>query len=76
MAGVERGVLGTPEFNPFAAGARKYGMGRTNPTSGAVDPSGYAARDLKRKAKMNALAAKTKASAKGNYASPNYLRSL
>lgn len=76
MAGAENGVLGTPEFNPFAAGARVYGGGRLNPTMGAVDPTGYATRDRKRKAKMNALAARTKAQVTGNYASPNFLRSL
>jgi|TARA_R110000764_G_scaffold41954_2_gene94403 hypothetical protein len=74
MAGAEYGPLGTPEFNPYSAGARIYGSGRLNPTSGAVDPTGYAERDRKRKAKLNALRAKTKASANKNYSSPNFKR--
>jgi len=76
MAGAERGVLGTPEFNPYAAGARMYGSGRMNPTSGAVDPTGYAERDKKRRAKLNALRAKTKAQVSGNYASPNFMKGI
>lgn len=74
MAGIERGALGTPEFNPFAAGARMYGSGRMNPTMGPVDKTGYAERDMKRKAKINALRAKTKAMSTGNYASPDFMR--
>lgn len=74
MAGAERGILGTPEFNPYAAGARMYGSGRFNPTMGPVDMAGYAERDRKRKAKINALRAKTKAMANKNYASPDFMR--
>lgn len=74
MAGAEYGILGTPEFNPYSAGARMYGGNRFNPTMGAVDPTGYAERDKKRKAKINALRAKTKAMASKNYASPDFTR--
>lgn len=74
MAGAEYGALGTPEFNPYSAGARMYGGGRFNPTSGAVDKTGYAERDRVRKAKINALRAKTKAMANKNYASPDFTR--
>ena len=70
----ERGVLGTPEFNPFAAGARMYGGGRYNPTMGKVDMTGYAERDRKRKVKLNALKARVKAKTEGRYASPDYMR--
>jgi len=76
MAGVERGPLGTPEFNPLAAGARMYGGGRMNPTSGPVEKAGYKERDLKRRAKLNALRAKTKAMSTKNYASPDFMRDL
>lgn len=71
---MERGVLGTPEFNPFAAGARIYGGGRYNPTMGKVDNTGYAERDRKRKVKLNALRARVKAQTEGRYASPDFLR--
>lgn len=74
MAGAEIGALGTPEFNPYAAGARMYGSGRMNPTMGAVDRTGYAERDRIRKAKINALRAKTKAMSQKNYASPDFMR--
>lgn len=74
MAGAELGILGTPEFNPYGAGARIYGPGRYNPTMGAVDKTGYAERDRKRRAKINALRAKTKASSTKSYASPDFMR--
>lgn len=74
MAGAERSILGTAEFNPFSAGARIYGTGRYNPTMGAVDKAGYAERDRKRRARINALRAKTKASSTKSYASPDFMR--
>ena len=74
MAGAEYGALGTPEFNPYSAGARIYGSGRMNPTMGPVDKGGYAERDRVRKAKINAIRAKTKAMKNKNYASPDFMR--
>lgn len=74
MAGAELGILGTPEFNPYGAGARIYGSGRMNPTMGTVDRTGYAERDRKRRAKVNALRAKTKAMSTKSYASPDFMR--
>lgn len=74
MAGAEYGALGTPEFNPYSAGARVYGGGRMNPTMGPVDKAGYAERDRARRAKLNALRAKTKAMSNKNYASPDFMR--
>lgn len=51
-------------FNPMAAGAKVYGAARNNPTSGAVDPTGYREREAKRKlAIMRAM----KASQSGDY---------
>jgi hypothetical protein len=45
MAGAIRSTsLGTYAFNPYSAGAKKYGV-KSSPTIGAVDKSGYAARD-------------------------------
>jgi len=60
-------------FNSYAAGAKVYGSGRSNPTSGPVDPSGYRERDLKTKAKRNALLRRLKAQAKGNFMSSDWL---
>lgn len=74
MAGAETGILGTPEFNPYGAGARIYGSGRMNPTMGTVDKTGYRNRDLARRARLNALRARTKAQTQGNYASPDFMR--
>ena len=74
MAGVSMNPIGNSGFNPFAAGARVYGSGRLNPTMGPVDRTGYAERDMKRKAKLNALRAKTKAGTAGNYAGPDFMR--
>jgi len=64
----------TGQYNPYAAGQKVYGSGRYNPTMGPVDKTGYAARDRKRKVKLNALRAKTKASQKGAFASSSVLR--
>ena len=64
----------TGQYNPYGAGQKVYGSGRYNPTMGPVDKTGYAARDRKRKVKLNALRAKTKANQKGAFASSNVLR--
>lgn len=64
----------TGQYNPYGAGQKVYGSGRYNPTMGPVDKTGYAARDRKRKVKLNALRAKTKASQNGAFASSSVLR--
>lgn len=50
---------GAYEFNPYAAGARTYGMGqRTNATSGPVSAAaktGYLDRELRKKARRKAI---------------------
>lgn len=61
-------------FNPYAAGAKVYGGGRSNPTSGPVDKLGYKERDLATKARRNALLRRMKAMQKGKYMTPDYLR--
>ncbi len=63
-----------PDFNPYAAGKKMYGTGKHNPTEGAVDKTGYVARDRRRKVKLNALRAKIGAGTKGAFASSDYLR--
>lgn len=43
-------------FNPYAAGKKKYGVGRPMPTTGKVsDKAGYTERDAKMKARKEAL---------------------
>ncbi len=57
-----------------AVGNRIYGFGRSNPTSGPVDITGYRERDLKRHArKRNAMLRRMKAQQKGRYMSSDYL---
>jgi len=60
-------------FNPYAAGAKAYGSGRSFPTIGPVDPLGYRERDLSRKARMSAILQRLKAMQSGNYMSSSYL---
>lgn len=67
-------MLGTHEFNPYAAGAKIYSNMTMSPTSGAVDKTGYADRDRRIKAKKNAVLGKLQAMNTGAYASPNVLR--
>ena len=62
-------------FNPYAAGGKIYGGGRTNPTSGPVDPMGYRERDLATKARRDAMLRRMQAQQSGNYMSSAYLRS-
>lgn len=62
-------VLGNYEFNPYAAGAKIYNQIGSSPTRGAVDKTGYAARDRKLQARKNAILAKMKGMNAGAYAS-------
>ncbi len=49
-------ALGGGGFNKYAAGAKRYGSGRLNPNQGAAqDKTGYGARDLRNKARREAL---------------------
>lgn len=61
-------------FNPYAAGAKVYGAGRLNPTSGPVDKLGYRERDLATAARRNAILRRLKAMQTKNYMSADYLR--
>jgi hypothetical protein len=61
-------------FNPYAAGAKVYGAGRSNPTSGPVDKLGYRQRDLATRARRNAILRRMKAMQSGKFMSPDYLR--
>ena len=61
------------QYNPYAAGPKKYGGGRSNPTSGPVDPLGYKDRDA-RKRNQNAALRALKAQGMGAYGSADYKR--
>jgi hypothetical protein len=74
MAGAERGLLGTFEFNPYSAGSKIYGNMTNSPTMGAVDKTGYANRDRKLAVRRNAVLAKIKAQQTGAFANPNVQR--
>ena len=68
-------ALGTPQFNPYAAGAKKYGRtGGDAATVGMVDKAGYAARDLRKRAQRNALQAAMRQNIGGARSSANSLR--
>lgn len=60
-------------FSDYAAGNRVYGSGRSNPTSGPVDKTGYVARDKKAKTKRNAMLRRMKARQRGKFMSSENL---
>ncbi len=75
MLGAERNAsLGTYSFTPYSAGKKIYSQVSGTPNIGPVDKTGYAARDLKAKARRNAVLAKMKAVNVGAFAAPNVLR--
>lgn len=74
MAGSERSLLGTFEFNPYAAGSKTYNGVAKSPTRGAVDKTGYKDRDRKLAARRNAVLAKLKGQQNGAFASSNVQR--
>lgn len=57
-------------FNPYSAGNKVYPGG--SPNAMGVDPAGYADRDLKLKAKNNAIKQRLMAQVQGRFASPQY----
>ena len=61
-------------FNAYAAGDKVYGGGRDFPTMGPVDPMGYRERDLKTKAKRNAMLRRLKAGNSKNFMSSSWLK--
>lgn len=58
-------------FNKYAAGAKRYGMsGRSMPTMGPVNKSGYRERDNRHAARRNAMLKMMQAEQAGQYGSP------
>jgi hypothetical protein len=66
----------TSGINPYAAGNKIYGGGRSNPTSGPVDPLGYRERDAKAEARRAAILRRLKSMQQGKYASADALRKV
>jgi hypothetical protein len=59
-------AVGGGGINRYSAGSKVYGSGRSNPTSGPVDPMGYRQRDLTAAARRNAILARLKAQQTGD----------
>jgi hypothetical protein len=67
---------GAQGYNNYAAGAKRYGSGRSMPNIGAVSGQGlmgYANRDAKAKARKQAIMRRLKAQQTGNPMNPNIL---
>lgn len=65
------------QFNPYGAGNKVYGGGRSAPNVGPVTgngQSGYAERDARGKMRRNALLRRMKAGQSGRYMNQDWLR--
>jgi len=61
-------------FNPYGVGDKVYGGGRSAPNIGPTrSPEGYRERDLKGKARRNAMLKRLQAMQGGRYMSSDYL---
>lgn len=61
-------------FNPYGAGPKVYGSGRSAPNIGPTGkPEAYDERDRLGRAKRNAMLRRLKASQRGRYMSSDYL---
>lgn len=63
-------------FNPFSAGDKVYGSGMNSPTIGPVDPTGYRERDLRTRARRNAILRRLQAGQSQQFMSSDYLRRI
>ena len=63
-------------YTPYAAGAKQYATPGGTPNGATQSPdaaAGYNARDMRARAKRNAMLRYMQAGQQGNYASSNYL---
>ena len=68
-------ALGTYEQNPYASGAKRYGMNAGSaPTTGPVDKSGYIERDAKNNRQKQVYLSWMQNNAVGAHAAPGALR--
>jgi hypothetical protein len=63
-------------FNPYSAGKKYYGGGRSAPNIGPVDPMGYAERDRQAQVRRNAVLKRLQKMITGNYNHPDAKRWL
>ena len=62
-------------FNPYGAGQKVYGSGRSAPNIGPTSsPEGYRTRDLQAKARREAMLNRLKAGQQGRFMSQAYLQ--
>jgi hypothetical protein len=67
-------TFGSPYgFNSFAAGNKQYGYGRSNPTMGPVDKTGYKERDRIQRARQNAIIKRLQDIQAGRFMTSNFL---
>jgi hypothetical protein len=64
---VPEAAPGMKAFNPYAAGNKRYGAGRSMPNIGPVaHPQGYAERDNRAQARKNAIMRRMRGANTGN----------
>lgn len=68
------GMTKPDAYNPYAAGYKMYGGGRSNPTNGPVDKAGYMERERNNRARRSAALQAMQAAQRGDYNNPFYLR--
>jgi hypothetical protein len=65
----------TQTFNPYGAGRKVYGSGRSAPNIGPTSsPEGYRTRDMTARARRLAMLKRLKSGQQGRYMSDDYLR--
>lgn len=74
MADTRYPYIAKPDsYNSYSAGNKIYSLGRSNPTMGPVDKTGYIERDAATKAKRNALLRRLQAGNSGHFMSAAWL---
>lgn len=63
-------------INPYSVGNKVYGGGRSMPTIGPVDKTGYVERDAKAAARRDAILRRLKSNNAGKYASADSMRKV
>lgn len=69
-------LMSNKQYMPFLVGNKTYGGGRSFPNIGPSDPTGYRERDLKHKARREAIERRLKALKNKNYMSSDVQRKL
>lgn len=69
-------LLYQKQYLPYAVGNKVYGGGRSFPNLGPSDPLGYRERDLRQRARRNAILRRLKALQEGRLLTPDVPRSF